>query len=77
MNIKMSKSAKIVIGIVVAAIVIWLGYLFLGARNSNANQNAGNNTDQGVIMSTGNPYDAEHLQRTLNSGGVPGDGGGG
>ena len=65
----MSKSVKIVIGIVVVAIVIWIGYLFLRGLNSNANQ--------GVIIGTGNPYDAEHLQRTLDSGGTPGDGGGG
>lgn len=73
----MSKSVKIVIGIVIAAIVMWGIYIFLSGRNSSANQSGGNNTDQGAIMGTGNPYDAEHLQRTLNSGGTPGDGGGG
>jgi hypothetical protein len=65
----MSKSSKIIIGVVVVAIIAVVGYALLNDRNSNA--------DQGVIMGAGNPYDAQHLQRTLSSGGTPGDGGGG
>ena len=73
----MSKTAKIVMGVVVAAIIIGVGYTLFSGWNNNADQNASNtNADQGVIMG-GNPYDSTHLQRTLNSGGVPGDGGGG
>jgi len=74
----MGKTTKIVIGAVVVVIVIGVGYILLSGLNNNANQNASNNNaGQGVIMGTGNPYDADHLQRTLNQGGTPGDGGGG
>jgi hypothetical protein len=74
----MSKTTKIVISVVVAVVVVVAGYVFLSGRNNdNVNQNASNNAGQGIIMGTGNPYDADHLQRTLNQGGTPGDGGGG
>ncbi len=64
----MSKTTKIVIGVVVVVVVIVAGYVYLD--NSNA-------ANQGVIMGPRNSYDATHLLRTLQSGGTPGDGGGG
>ena len=64
----MSKNSKIVIGIIVAIIVIGVGYVLLHGRGNTANQHT---------ILQGSPYDAEHLQRTLNQGGTPGDGGGG
>jgi hypothetical protein len=73
----MGKTAKIIVGIVVVAIIAWLVYMFFGSQNNSTNTVQGSNNTGGVIMGTGNPYDQEHLQRTLNSGGTPGDGGGG
>ena len=64
----MSKSSKTVIGIIVAIIVIGVGYVLLHGN--------GNTTNQNTILQ-GSPYDSQHLQRTLNQGGTPGDGGGG
>jgi hypothetical protein len=64
----MTRSTKIIIGLVIAVIVIWIGYMVLNSISNNTNH---------VILQGGSPYDPEHLQRTLNSGGVPGDGGGG
>ncbi len=72
----MGKTTKIVIGVIVAVAVIVAGYVFLSAHNNDANQNTSSNANQGIIIG-GNPYDQTHLQRTLNSGGTPGDGGGG
>ena len=48
----MSKTTKILIGVVVAAVIIVGGYMFLNGQNSNnATQNANStNGDQGVIM---------------------------
>ncbi|MDE2037936.1 MAG: hypothetical protein KGI69_01790 [Patescibacteria group bacterium] len=74
----MSKTGKIIIGAIIAAAAVGAGYVFMKSRNNGAaSQNAGGSASQSIIMGTGDPYDQQHLQRTLNSGGTPGDGGGG
>ena len=49
-------------------IIIGVGYVLLHGKSNTTNQNT---------ILQGSPYDSGQLQRTLNEGGAPGDGGGG
>lgn len=67
----MSKSTKIIIGILVAILIIWGGFeLLIKPGGTERSLFSPDNPSQ-------NASGLEHIMRPLMNGGVPGDGGGG
>ncbi len=70
-NKYMSKSTKIIVGIMAVILIIVVGFVLLKKRGGT----------QGSLFSPNNPSQnasgLEHIIRPLMNGGAPGDGGGG
>ncbi len=67
----MDKPIKIIIGIIIVVIIVWIGYTILGGKNSN-NQNNTNNTVSPQVSNTNNGQ-SDH-SKNGNEGSIPQNG---